>query len=164
MSLEAQQNTDRIIQNLVRFQRATSLHKTFISLIANILQLKREDSDLREVFLRLDEDNKGYIVARDLKKEFIDLGGVDPEDLVREADMDGDQRLDYFEFYTATFDPDLNDMYLDYIFDLFEPSELDEIKAENFCKKLPPRCPRKIEANQDKYSVCSKPSKDFTQL
>lgn len=57
------------------------------------------EEELREAFQLFDEDNKGYISANELKNVMEKLGVNLTEDeisgMIREADFDGDGRINY---------------------------------------------------------------------
>merc|ERR1712029_359832 len=61
-----------------------------------------QESDLREAFKIFDRDRDGYIDMKELKKVTTMLGQQltkeEVEDFMREADVDGNGKLDYDEF------------------------------------------------------------------
>eukprot|EP00092_Neocalanus_flemingeri_P042475 GFUD01046431.1.p1 GENE.GFUD01046431.1~~GFUD01046431.1.p1 ORF type:complete len:152 (-),score=62.52 GFUD01046431.1:73-528(-) len=61
-----------------------------------------EDSDLKEAFQIFDRDRNGYIDRKELKKVVSMLGTMltkeEVDDFMKEADVDGNGKLDYDEF------------------------------------------------------------------
>ncbi|KAG2622011.1 calmodulin-like protein 5 [Panicum virgatum] len=60
------------------------------------------DEELREAFKVFDKDQNGYISATELRHVMINLGekltDEEVEQMIREADLDGDGQVDYDEF------------------------------------------------------------------
>ncbi|RLN30585.1 hypothetical protein C2845_PM05G02400 [Panicum miliaceum] len=60
------------------------------------------DEELREAFKVFDKDQNGYISAGELRHVMINLGekltDEEVEQMIREADLDGDGQVDYDEF------------------------------------------------------------------
>ncbi|ONK64999.1 uncharacterized protein A4U43_C07F32410 [Asparagus officinalis] len=60
------------------------------------------EEELREVFKVFDRDQNGYITANELRNVMISLGEKltheETEQMIREADLDGDGQVDYQEF------------------------------------------------------------------
>ncbi|EKX40626.1 hypothetical protein GUITHDRAFT_113414 [Guillardia theta CCMP2712] len=61
------------------------------------------DSDIRNIFQQFDRDGNGYLGAADLAKVYKAIGeNLDDDlidELIREADKDGDGQIAYPEFY-----------------------------------------------------------------
>ena len=74
----------------------------------NVLLLHIEDLDqtveIREAFKIFDRDGNGYIDAKELKHVVTRMGEVlttaEADEFMKEADLDGDGKLDYNEFVT----------------------------------------------------------------
>merc|ERR1712105_76352 len=62
----------------------------------------QESSDLKEAFKIFDRDKDGFIDMKELKKVACMLGSMltkeEVDEFMREADMDGNGKLDYDEF------------------------------------------------------------------
>lgn len=62
----------------------------------------QKDDDLRDAFKVFDQDNNGYIDAAELQTILSNMGENLPmdqvEDMIREADLNGDGLIDYEEF------------------------------------------------------------------
>ncbi|GJM95224.1 hypothetical protein PR202_ga11934 [Eleusine coracana subsp. coracana] len=60
------------------------------------------DEELREAFKVFDKDQNGYISATELRHVMINLGekltDEEVEQMIREADLDGDGQVNYDEF------------------------------------------------------------------
>ena len=60
--------------------------------------------EIREAFKIFDRDGNGYIDAKELKHVVTRMGEVltasEADEFMREADLDGDGKLDYNEFVT----------------------------------------------------------------
>ena len=79
------------------------------SIIAN-LQTKAEDlREVREMFLKFDANNDGFLTLEELKDGYADIAQIlnvdepDVEEMLRGADLDGDGKIDYTEFIAAAF-------------------------------------------------------------
>ena len=62
-------------------------------------QLVDPDDEMREAFRVFDKDGDGYISAVELKVVMMNLGeklsDAEVDDMLKEADTDGDGRIDY---------------------------------------------------------------------
>eukprot|EP00091_Calanus_sinicus_P017097 TRINITY_DN36897_c0_g1_i1.p1 TRINITY_DN36897_c0_g1~~TRINITY_DN36897_c0_g1_i1.p1 ORF type:complete len:111 (-),score=54.26 TRINITY_DN36897_c0_g1_i1:31-363(-) len=80
----------------------------FLGMMKQKAQESDEDSDLREAFQIFDRDRNGYIDRNELKKVVSMLGTMltkeEVEDFMKEADVDGNGKLDYDEFVKMMLD------------------------------------------------------------
>jgi calmodulin len=75
----------------------------FLTLMAsNPKGADEQEAGIREAFKVFDKDGNGFISAADLRRVLTNLGekitDEEVEDMVREADTDGDGRINYEEF------------------------------------------------------------------
>ncbi|XP_012158528.1 uncharacterized calcium-binding protein B0563.7 [Ceratitis capitata] len=89
----------------------------------------QEERELRDAFRVFDKHNRGYITASDLRAVLQclgeDLDEEDIEDMIKEVDVDGDGRIDFYEFVHALGEPE-------------DSQEIDEdIEEENTTSPLP---------------------------
>ncbi|PKU76419.1 calmodulin-like [Dendrobium catenatum] len=67
----------------------------------NVKEINKED-ELKEVFKVFDRDQNGFISATELKNVLISLGekltDEEAEQMIKEADFDGDGRVNYDDF------------------------------------------------------------------
>ena len=78
------------------------------------MQTKAEElADVREMFIKLDKNNDGFLSLEELEAGMQDLCAIfhidepDVRDMLRSADTNGDGRIDYTEFIAAAFQKDL---------------------------------------------------------
>ncbi|XP_075157282.1 uncharacterized protein LOC142230524 [Haematobia irritans] len=69
----------------------------------------QEERELRDAFRVFDKHNRGYITASDLRAVLQclgeDLDEEEIEDMIKEVDVDGDGRIDFYEFVHALGEP-----------------------------------------------------------
>ncbi|KAG8223443.1 hypothetical protein J437_LFUL008517, partial [Ladona fulva] len=69
----------------------------------------QEEKELRDAFRVFDKHNRGYISASDLRAVLQclgeDLSEEEIEDMIKEVDVDGDGRIDFYEFVHALGEP-----------------------------------------------------------
>uniref|UniRef100_A0A7N0TUG2 EF-hand domain-containing protein n=1 Tax=Kalanchoe fedtschenkoi TaxID=63787 RepID=A0A7N0TUG2_KALFE len=74
----------------------------FLSLMAMKIKETDAEEELKEAFKVFDKDQNGYISATELRHAMINLGEKLTEDeveqMIREADLDGDGQVNYEEF------------------------------------------------------------------
>ncbi|KAK8942657.1 hypothetical protein KSP39_PZI009012 [Platanthera zijinensis] len=70
-----------------------------------ILQEINKEDELSEVFKVFDRDQNGFISAKELKTVMISLGekltDEEAEQMIKEADLDGDGKVNYHDFLTT---------------------------------------------------------------
>ncbi|XP_014206579.1 calmodulin-A-like [Copidosoma floridanum] len=73
----------------------------------------QEEQELRDAFRVFDKRNRGYITASDLRAVLQclgeDLSEDEIEDMIKEVDVDGDGRIDFYEFVRALGEPGIDD-------------------------------------------------------
>ncbi|KAG5866331.1 hypothetical protein JTB14_029091 [Gonioctena quinquepunctata] len=74
---------------------------------------EEEEKELRDAFRVFDKHNRGYITASDLRAVLQclgeDLSEEEIEDMIKEVDVDGDGRIDFYEFVNALGEPGADD-------------------------------------------------------
>ncbi|CAF3826258.1 unnamed protein product [Rotaria magnacalcarata] len=74
----------------------------FISFMSKHWHERDQEAELREAFRLFDRDNSGYITISELKQVMLNMGEKlnqeELEDMMREADVNKDGKLDYQEF------------------------------------------------------------------
>ncbi|XP_017771638.1 PREDICTED: neo-calmodulin-like [Nicrophorus vespilloides] len=74
-----------------------------------------EEKELRDAFRVFDKHNRGYITASDLRAVLQclgeDLSEEEIEDMIKEVDVDGDGRIDFYEFVNALGEPGDEDSF-----------------------------------------------------
>ncbi|XP_048518332.1 calmodulin-2/4-like [Dendroctonus ponderosae] len=80
-----------------------------------VLSREEEEKELRDAFRVFDKHNRGYITASDLRAVLQclgeDLSEEEIEDMIKEVDVDGDGRIDFYEFVNALGEPGNDDSY-----------------------------------------------------
>ncbi|XP_019874969.2 neo-calmodulin-like isoform X2 [Aethina tumida] len=79
----------------------------------HVLSREEEEKELRDAFRVFDKHNRGYITASDLRAVLQclgeDLSEEEIEDMIKEVDVDGDGRIDFYEFVNALGEPGTED-------------------------------------------------------
>lgn len=74
----------------------------FLSLMARKIKETDAEEELKEAFKVFDKDQNGYISATELRNVMINLGekltDEEVDQMIREADLDGDGQVNYEEF------------------------------------------------------------------
>ena len=74
----------------------------YLAMEARKMEGPETEEDLKEAFMNFDNDGNGYISAAELRQAFINLGEMlyewEVEEMIREADIDGDKHINYEEF------------------------------------------------------------------
>ncbi|RDY01991.1 Calmodulin-like protein 8 [Mucuna pruriens] len=74
----------------------------FLNLMAKKMKETDAEEDLKEAFKVFDKDQNGYISASELRHVMINLGekltDEEVEQMIKEADLDGDGQVNYDEF------------------------------------------------------------------
>ncbi|KAK9087046.1 hypothetical protein Syun_029440 [Stephania yunnanensis] len=74
----------------------------FLNLMAKKMKETDAEEELKEAFKVFDKDQNGYISANELRHVMINLGekltDEEVEQMIREADLDGDGQVNYEEF------------------------------------------------------------------
>jgi calmodulin len=74
----------------------------FVAFMSKHWHERDQEAELREAFRLFDRDNSGYITINELKQVMLNMGEKlnqeELEDMMREADVNRDGKLDYQEF------------------------------------------------------------------
>ncbi|KAL6325019.1 hypothetical protein AAG906_022109 [Vitis piasezkii] len=74
----------------------------FLNLMARKMKESEAEEELKEAFKVFDKDQDGYISANELRNVMFNLGerltDEEAEQMIREADLDGDGKVNYDEF------------------------------------------------------------------
>ncbi|XP_067203300.1 uncharacterized protein [Linepithema humile] len=92
----------------------------FVEIVSNIgastaapSDQHQEEQELRDAFRVFDKHNRGYITASDLRAVLQclgeDLSEEEIEDMIKEVDVDGDGRIDFYEFVHALGEPGIDE-------------------------------------------------------
>lgn len=77
------------------------LHPQFIGLMARKLRDVDSEEEIKEAFKVFDKDGNGFISAAELRHVMTNLGeklsDQEVEEMIREADVDGDGQINYRE-------------------------------------------------------------------
>lgn len=81
----------------------------FLSILAKIIKDTDPETELMEAFKIFDKENTGNISNAELRKIMTTYGEVlndeEVEEMIREADTDGDGMIDYTEFISMVIQP-----------------------------------------------------------
>lgn len=126
----------RVMRSLGQFARAEELRtmlqeididgdgnvsfEEFVEIVSNIgantaapSDQDQEEQELRDAFRVFDKHNRGYITASDLRAVLQclgeDLSEEEIEDMIKEVDVDGDGRIDFYEFVHALGEPGIDE-------------------------------------------------------
>jgi calmodulin len=74
----------------------------FLTMMARKVKETDSEEEIRQAFKAFDHDNNGFISATELRHVMTSLGenltDDEVDEMIREADQDGDRRIDYNEF------------------------------------------------------------------
>jgi calmodulin len=74
----------------------------FLTMMTHKLKDKESEEELREAFRVFDKDQNGFITSDELRHVMTNLGekltDAEVQEMVQEADTDGDGRINYDEF------------------------------------------------------------------
>ncbi|KAF5734060.1 calmodulin [Tripterygium wilfordii] len=83
-------------------QNGTIDFPEFLNLMSRKMKDTDSDEELKEAFKVFDKDQNGYISAAELRHVMTNLGekltDEEVDDMIREADIDGDGQVNYEEF------------------------------------------------------------------
>ena len=111
-SLSANNRLD-ITANIAAFRKTTTFQSGVCSIIANLQTKAEELVEVREMFIKLDKDNDGYVSQEELEKGLQDICDIfhleapDVRAMFTGADVDKDGKVDYTEFVAAAYRKDV---------------------------------------------------------
>ena len=78
------------------------LHTEFLTMMARKMKDTDSEEEIREAFKVFDRDNNGFISAAELRHVMTSIGEKltddEVDEMIREADQDGDGRIDCMAF------------------------------------------------------------------
>lgn len=115
-------------KNLAAFAKTTSFQSGVCSLLANLLTKAEDLQELSALFKKWDSNNDGFLSFEELEENMADLTQLfslnenEIKEMLRNADVNKDDRVDYTEFVTAAFDKQklLNKENLDKVFKMLD--------------------------------------------
>lgn len=82
----------------------------FVNVMSRKMKDTDEEKEITEAFKVFDKDGRGFISSVELKHVMVNLGekltDEEIDEMVREADMDGDGEINYNEFVNAMMKQD----------------------------------------------------------
>jgi calmodulin len=88
----------------------------FLTLMARNMKNADSEEEIREAFKVFDKDGNGYISAAELRHVMTNLGekltDEEADEMIREADVDGDGQINYDEFVKMMVIFNLKSIYL----------------------------------------------------
>merc|ERR1711974_548972 len=76
----------------------------FLTMMARKMNSDEREEEIREAFCVFDKDGNGFISAAELRQVMLNLGeelsDKQVEEMIKEADIDGDGKVSYEEFVT----------------------------------------------------------------
>ena len=82
--------------------RVLTVAAEFLTMMARKMKDTDSEEEIREAFKVFDRDNNGFISAAELRHVMTSIGEKltddEVDEMIREADQDGDGRIDYNEF------------------------------------------------------------------
>lgn len=102
-----------ISSNLAAFTKLTNFQSGICSMIANLQIKNAELAECREMFLRFDANNDGFIDIQELQSVYGDIADLfhleepDVVQLFQACDANGDGKIDYTEFISAAMEKTL---------------------------------------------------------
>mmetsp|Transcript_23545 Transcript_23545/g.20897 ORF Transcript_23545/g.20897 Transcript_23545/m.20897 type:complete len:216 (-) Transcript_23545:7-654(-) len=126
----------QVVKNIKDYKAGSLLRKKAINILVKFLTSK-EIKNLKELFEKIDTDHSGYIEAEELaeamRKVDEDLTQEDIDGIIKEIDVEGNQKINYSEFIAATLDvkATLTDAKLITLFKNFDLDNSGYITLEN---------------------------------
>lgn len=88
-------------------QTATNFRTEFLTMMARKMKDTDSEEEIREAFKVFDRDNNGFISAAELRHVMTSIGEKltddEVDEMIREADQDGDGRIDCTTFHSIRF-------------------------------------------------------------
>jgi len=83
----------------------------FLTMMARKMKDTDSEEEIREAFRVFDKDGNGFISAAELRHVMTNLGekltDEEVDEMIREADIDGDGQVNYEDFKAMKLDPDM---------------------------------------------------------
>ena len=143
-------------KHIYRYKTFNKFKQAVLTFIASRLN-SEESKKIRNIFLNIDEDKKGFITLEDFTKYIINECNVDDlidnEEELKKAfqsvDIDHNNKIDYTEFLAANLDEKifLKEEKLKEAFRTFDINDTGAIKKEDIIRML------KLENLEDKKKV-----------
>ncbi|KAG9151650.1 hypothetical protein Leryth_001965 [Lithospermum erythrorhizon] len=99
---ESEAELQDMINEVDADQNGTIDFPEFLNLMARKMKDSDSEEELREAFKVFDKDQNGFISAAELRHVMTNLGeklsDVEVDEMIREADVDGDGQVNYEEF------------------------------------------------------------------
>lgn len=77
----------------------------FLGMMAKKMQSRDSEEEIKEAFKVFDKESKGYLTSDELRHIMTTMGEKltheDVDDMIREADLDGDGKIDYLGEWTG---------------------------------------------------------------
>ena len=81
----------------------------FLTMMARKMKDTDSEEELKEAFKVFDKDGSGFISASELRSVMVNLGerltDEEVDEMIREADIDGDGQINYEEFVKMMMSP-----------------------------------------------------------
>ncbi|KAJ0959839.1 hypothetical protein J5N97_000462 [Dioscorea zingiberensis] len=102
IKIQQREELQDMINEVDADQNGTIDFPEFLNLMANKMKETDAEEELKEAFKVFDKDQNGYISANELRHVMINLGekltDEEVEQMIKEADLDGDGQVNYDEF------------------------------------------------------------------
>ena len=115
------------------------VHSYCRALVSEFWEFPEQLEHLRELFEELDKDNDGNLSAKEIKQGCLMIeGGEALLDVLINADIDGNEKIDFDEFLIACIDQNIfsNEAFLKTAFDEFDTSGDGYINEEEMHKLI----------------------------
>ena len=155
---DADDNTNYYLyyKHIYKYKIFNKFKQAVLTFIASRLN-SEESKKIRNIFLNIDEDKKGFITLEDFTKYIINECNIDDlvdneEDLKKafqSVDIDHNNKIDYTEFLAANLDEEifLKEEKLKEAFRTFDLNDSGSIKKEDIIRVL------KLENIEDKNKI-----------
>ena len=155
---DADDNTNYYLdyKHIYKYKTFNKFKQAVLTFIASRLN-SEESKKIRNIFLNIDEDKKGFITLEDFTKYIINECNIDDlvdneEDLKKafqSVDIDHNNKIDYTEFLAANLDEEifLKEEKLKEAFRTFDLNDSGSIKKEDIIRVL------KLENIEDKNKI-----------
>ena len=99
-------NQNKIIEKMAQFVHQNKFKQAILQFISTQFDLKKEEEDLRSIFKKFDQSNKGVISKEDFKAQLEKIYGVVisseiVDEVFEQLDLDNSGSISYNEFITS---------------------------------------------------------------